>query len=119
MKQQGAMIATVRTYLGVQDGTDAWIFLKYIVGIKKDERIIVDYLTGEEHSAIFRTEEGYIKTSRSEVQKGKVYAVECCDKILGNNELYSERQIKKFIRDSELFSDEYKALTKPKIMMKK
>ena len=114
MKHQGVMIASVRTYLGVLDGADAWEFSKYIVGIYKEGEKLVDYLTGEEYDAIFRTYDGYLTTSRAKVKVGKVYAVESTYKKLDKKEMYSDRQINSLIRELDIFSEEYKALTKSK-----
>ena len=119
MKEKGFMIATIRTYLGVQDGTDAWIFSKYIVGIKKGNNVIVDYQSGEEYNAIFRTIDGYLQEARDNIEIGNVYAVESLDRRIDKNCFYTDRQIKRFIRNTEIFSEEYRKIAKPKIMIKK
>ena len=121
MVQQGVMIATVRTYLGILDGSDAWEVSKYIIAIEKGDGIIVDYKTGDEYNAITRTEAGRLNISRKEIEIGKVYAVESLDKSFDRNKYYSDRQINKFIKKSGIFSDEYINMNKSsaKVMLKK
>ena len=119
VRQQGFVIASVRTYLGVFDDTDGWMFSGYIVGIEKENGVIEDYLTKEEYSYITRTQSGKLNISREHIEIGNIYAIESLGKGLDKNQLYSDSEIKRFIRRTSLFSDEYKEMTKPKMMIRK
>lgn len=107
MKYQGIVELSVREYLGVMDGGDAWKHLRYAVGIKTDDGVF-DYKTGEEYCYISRTKNGILDITRDQIEVGKVYAVQTSLGILNANKKYSKSQLDRYIDNSELFTDEYK-----------
>lgn len=115
MKYQGVVLLSVRTYLGIFDGTDNWEFLKYVVGIKLGQGKVVDYKTGDVYDYISRTKNGKLAVNRCDVKKGTTYAVESIDGTLDKKAIYSDKQIDSYIKNSPILTKEYKSIGKKKV----
>lgn len=111
---RGVMLATVRKYLGVLDGCDAWELNKYIIGILNEDGKLIDYKTNESYKCITRNEEGCLAADRDSIEIGGVYAVEAT--MFDKNKHYSKKEIESFINESNLFKEDYK--NKGKVLKK-
>lgn len=116
MKYKGVFVLSVRTYLGLHDGNDTWMHQRYIVGIKEEDKI-VDFVTSEVYNFAARNEKRDISLQRGKVKTGESYAIEIVPELFDKNKTYSAKEIKKFIKNSELFTEEYKNCAKKKPMM--
>lgn len=118
MRYQGVVELSVREYLGVMDGGDAWKHLKYVVGITTDSGVY-DYKTGEEYKYISRRANGILDITRDQVEIGEVYAVQMTLGRIDPAKKYSKSQLDHYIDNSELFTEEYKAINKGKTKLLK
>lgn len=119
MIYRGIVLISVRTYLGLQNGTDHWRFSKYAIGIELEDGSVMDYKTGKIFNYIKRDEKGNLMANREAMNVGHIYAVACFDEELNKRNVYSSRRIDKYIQQSEIFRDEYKNIGKGPRLVKK
>lgn len=117
MKYKGVVVLSVREYLGYHDGSDLWMYLKHVVGIKEGKEVW-DYKTGEKYNYISRNECGLMQTTRDQLSVGNTYAIEFVTSEFQKGESYSKREIERFIQRSSLFLDDYKNIKTAKRLVK-
>lgn len=120
MKYQGVkeiVGLSVREYLGVRDGTDAWVHIKYAIGVIVDNAVY-DYRSGQQYDFIGRDKDGSLNTYRSNIKIGNVYAVQDNVIRLSDSKKYSDYDIERIIRNSGFFGEEYIKKDKAKVLQK-
>jgi len=116
---RGIVLISIRTYLGVQNGTDHWKFSKYAVGIELEDGSVMDYKTGKIYNYIKRNDKGKLIANREDMNIKHTYAVECFEEELNKSSIYSSRRIERYIQNAEILTDEYKNIGKGPRLVKK